>query len=114
MKTLEYNAKTGQITEREMTAEEVEQAEKLMPTESELVKQSIEQKLQEITDYDSSDSVNSFSINGVNMWLDFDERARIRVSIDAYKANGNTTMEKYFNGTPFSFPLEVWTQMLNR
>ena len=113
MKTLEYNAQTGEITERELTAEEVGQAEKLMSTESELVKQSIEQKLQEITDYDSSDSVNSFSINGVNMWLDFDERARIRVSIDAYKANGNTTMEKYFNGTPFSFPLEVWTQMLN-
>lgn len=115
IQTLTYNGATGETTvsERELTAEEVAQAEKLMPTESELVKQSIEQKLQEITDYDSSDSVNSFSINGVNMWLDFDERARIRVSIDAYKANGNTTMEKYFYGTPFSFPLEVWTQMLN-
>jgi hypothetical protein len=53
MKTLEYNAQTGETTERELTPEEVAQAEKLMPTESELVKQSIEQKLQEITDYDS-------------------------------------------------------------
>jgi hypothetical protein len=61
MKTLEYNAQTGETTERELTPEEVAQAEKLMPTESELVKQSIEQKLQEIVDYDSSDAVNSFT-----------------------------------------------------
>jgi hypothetical protein len=112
MKTLEYNAQTGETTERELTPEEVAQAEKLMPTESELVKQSIEQKLQEITDYDSSDSVNSFSINGVNTWLTEEKRNSYLTSIQAAELLGETSVTFGICGQSITLDLHTAKIML--
>ena len=112
MKTLEYNAQIGETIERDMTPEEVEQAEKLMPTESELVKQSIEQKLQEITDYDSSDSVNSFSINGVNMWLTAEVRNSYLTSIQAAELLGEASITFDIGGQSVTLDLQTAKIML--
>lgn len=68
----------------------------------------------EIDDYDQSDSVNSFVIGGVSMWLTFDERTRIRSSIDAYRNGGKETMTKWFGGKEFTFDLDTWQIMLDK
>lgn len=70
-------------------------------------------KLEEIRNYDSSSNVNSFTLGGTSMWIDFNERARIRQSIDAYKNLGKTEMTKWFNGKEFTYTLDEWQKMLD-
>lgn len=70
-------------------------------------------KIEEISNYDKSDNVNLFSINDESMWLDFDERTRIRTSLEAYKSMGATNMSKWFNGIEYTFTIQQWEQMLN-
>ena len=65
-------------------------------------------KVAEINAYDRSAAVNSFTLGGTEMWLSFDERARIRQSIDAYRNEGRTEMTKWFNGKAFTFTLDMW------
>lgn len=72
------------------------------------------EKIMEIDDYDQSDSVNSFVIGGVRMWLSFDERTRIRSSIGAYRNEGKKTMTKWFEGKEFTFDLDTWQGMLDK
>ncbi|MCI7207966.1 MAG: hypothetical protein MSA15_18450, partial [Clostridium sp.] len=63
---------------------------------------------------DTSTSVNSFTLGRTEMWLSFDERARIRQSIDAYRNEGRTEMTKWFNGKAFTFTLDTWQTMLDK
>ena len=72
------------------------------------------EKISEIEAYDASAAVNSFTLGGTEMWLSFDERARIRQSIDAYRNEGRTEMTKWFNGKAFTFPLDTWQTMLDK
>ena len=71
-------------------------------------------KVAEINAYDRSAAVNSFTLGGTEMWLSFDERARIRQSIDAYRNEGRTEMTKWFNGKAFTFTLDMWQTMLDK
>lgn len=72
-----------------------------------------EAKIYEIDEYNISDNVNSFTIGSEQMWLDFDDRSRIRTSIEAYKSTGAITMTKWFNGKEYTFTIEQWEYMLN-
>ena len=74
----------------------------------------IASKLAEISAYDRSAAVNSFTLGGTEMWLSFEERARIRQSIDAYRNEGKTEMTKWFGGKAFMFPLDTWQPMLDK
>lgn len=74
----------------------------------------IASKLAEISAYDRSAAVNSFWLGGTEMWLSFDERSRIRQSIDAYRNEGRTEMTKWFGGKAFTFPLDTWQTMLDK
>lgn len=71
-------------------------------------------KLAEITAYDASEAVNSFKLGGTDMWLSFDERARIRQSIDAYRSLGKTEMSKWFDGREYTYTLDEWQTMLDK
>lgn len=82
----------------------------LVPTLSD----AIASKVAEISAYDRSAAVNSFVLGGTEMWLSFDERARIRQSIDAYRNEGKTEMTKWFNGKAFTFSLDTWQTMLDK
>ena len=90
--------------------EETTEPQSSVPTLSE----AIASKVAEISAYDRSAAVNSFALGGVEMWLSFDERARIRQSIDAYRNEGRTEMTKWFNGKAFTFPLDTWQTMLDK
>ena len=84
--------------------EETPEPPHLVPTLSD----AIAGKVAEINAYDRSAAVNSFTLGGTEMWLSFDERARIRQSIDAYRNEGRTEMTKWFNGKAFTFTLDTW------
>ena len=87
--------------------------EEHQPTQEELLEQARVNKLAELKAYDSSDSVNSFMLNGNPMWLDYTTRQQLRTSIEAYQAQGIENVTKWFNGVQFTFPTSVWLQMLN-
>ena len=83
------------------------------PSVEELLEQAKAEKLRQIENYDSSNSVDEFTINGNSMWFNHELRQQIRTSADAYAAMGYENMTKVFNGTEFTFPITVWLQMLN-
>lgn len=83
------------------------------PSEEELLQLAIDRKIAEIDAYNSSSAIDSFSVGGVDMWIDFEERQRLHTSVKCYRSMGHSTMVKWFNGLKFEFPLDVWEQMLN-
>ena len=68
--------------------------------------------LERIQSYDRSAAVNSFIINGQQMWLTVDERQQIATQISANEAIGRDAMTKWFQGNEFTFPITTWRQML--
>ncbi len=58
-----------------------------------------QQKIAEILAYDQSPEVNSFTINGVSMWLDRNTRASLFITIAAYRANGLTQITLWTTGS---------------
>lgn len=84
----------------------------LNPTPERTLEQAKFEKKQQIQTYDSSDAVNSFTISGNNMWLNVEQRQQIATQISANEAAGRETMTRWFNGTSFTFPINVWKQML--
>lgn len=83
------------------------------PTEEEQLRMAIDEKIAEIDAYNSSSAVDGFTVGGMEMWIGFEERQRIRTSVECYRAMGKDIMEKWFDGRKFEYPLAVWEQMLN-
>jgi hypothetical protein len=71
------------------------------------------ERLAALDEYDSSPSVNSFTLNGNPMWLDAPTRQQLRISIEAYQAQEIEQVAKWFGGVQFTFPTAIWLQMLN-
>lgn len=82
------------------------------PTPEQLLQRAKDAKIAELEAYDSSDAVNSFTIDGNPMWLTVDERQQIATQISANEAVGRTEMTRWFGGQSFTFPLTAWKQML--
>jgi hypothetical protein len=82
------------------------------PTPEELLERAKSAKIAELENYNDSDAVNGFTIQGNTMWLTFDERNRLQKAVDAKEAMGKTSMTKVWNGVEFHFPLATWKQML--
>lgn len=55
--------------------------------------------------YDSSDHVNSFSIGGVNTWLDKATRVGLKLRFEAEQRLGKTETTLWQNGMQFPLPL---------
>ena len=81
------------------------------PTPEELLARAKANKIAELEAYDQSE-VNSFSVNGKNMWLDHDLRQQLRISLDALSQAGRETVTKWFDGEKYAFPIDVWYYML--
>ena len=82
------------------------------PTPEEALKRAKTIKLNELDKYDSSDAVNSFTLNGQEMWLNVQERQQLATQISANEAIGRETMTRWFEGHEFTFPIIAWKQML--
>ena len=63
--------------------------------------------------YDANE-VNSFSVNGKDMWLDHDVRQQLRISLDALSQAGRETVTKWFDGQQYTYPTDVWFYMLGQ
>lgn len=70
-------------------------------------------KMAEIDAYDMSEAVNGFTLAGEKMWIGFEERQRIRASIQAYRSMGRNDMTKWFAGKEYTYTLDVWESMIN-
>ena len=71
--------------------------EKVEVPEDEL-QQAIDAKVAEIKAYDSSEAVNSFTLNGMSAWIGREDRIGTRRAIELDVANGLTESEIWLNG----------------
>lgn len=79
-----------------------------------------EQKLEElrqiiinnIIEYDSSDNINLFTINGIPIWLDKSTRAGLKLRFEAEKALGKTNTTLWYENMQFSLLLDDALQLL--
>ena len=81
------------------------------PTPEELLARAKANKIAELEAYDDSE-VNSFSVNGKDMWLDHDLRQQLRISLDALSQAGRENVTKWFDGVEYTYPIDVWYYML--
>ena len=84
------------------------------PTPEELLARAKADKIAKLEVYDSSDAVNSFSVDDKDMWVPADKRAVLRTSIEAYKALGAENITKVWEGQDYTFPVTAWDKMLNQ
>lgn len=89
----------------EMTAEEIEA---LKPT----IDEAKEDKLNSLNEYDKSNSVDEFFINGNTMWIDVDLRNKLRNVIAVERAKGEPQFTEWHNGIPFTFSCDMWEYLL--
>ena len=82
------------------------------PTPEELLARAKANKIAELEAYDASDAVNSFSVNGKQMWLDAQTRQQLRISLDAMQQAGRENVTKWFDGVKYTYPIDVWYYML--
>ena len=81
------------------------------PTPEELLARAKADKIAELEAYDASE-VNSFSVNGKDMWLDHEVRQQLRISLDALSQAGRENVTKWFDGLEYTYPIDVWYYML--
>lgn len=58
-----------------------------------------------ISDYDSSDNVNSFIVNGESAWMNSTERTNYTASIQSAETLGEESVELMLNGNKITLPL---------
>ncbi|MEG0468218.1 MAG: DUF4376 domain-containing protein, partial [Mucinivorans sp.] len=73
----------------------------------------IAQKIKEIEAYDTSPAVNSFTLAGVEMWLDKDTRVGLMNSIGIEKSAGRTLTNLWFRTTKYTLPVDLVVKILN-
>ena len=69
-------------------------------------------KIENIKDYDKSDNVNSFIINGKSAWLDKATRVGLVNSLNMEKAAGREMSVLYLNGEKIDISVDEALQML--
>ena len=82
------------------------------PTEEERLKREKEHKIREIELFDSSKEVNSFSIDGIELWLDKATRVGLKLRFESEIAMGKESTTLWSNGIEFVLPIEMAVKML--
>ena len=72
-----------------------------------------EEVLEQIDQYDTSPSVNSFTLQGKQMWLPKETRVGLVNSITIEKAAGKETTVLWFDGEKYELPVDTALQMLS-
>lgn len=110
-----YNAKALGLEEGDLSDDilhlvkvDFELEEALTPLEQ--AKQNI---LKEIDEYDSSEEVNSFFLNGAKVWLDKDTRVGLMNSLAIEKGAGKEISTLWFNNICINISCEAAIQMLS-
>lgn len=72
-----------------------------------------QEKLNELSTYDKSENVNSFTLNGDILWLDKDTRVGLMNSTNIQKEAGQKTTTLWFEGKSYTLPCDTAIQMLS-
>lgn len=102
---------SGIPSEQRLTEWGYEEWHEPEPTTEELLARAKANKIAELEAYDQSE-VNSFSVNGKDMWLDHDVRQQLRISLDALSQAGRENVTKWFDGLEYTYAIDVWYYML--
>lgn len=71
------------------------------------------EKIAQITDYDTSDAVNSFTLDGDTMWISRDDRVSTMNSTTILKNAGVETTTQWYDGQKYTLPCDTLIQMLS-
>lgn len=71
-----------------------------------------EEKIREINKYDTSDNVNSFLLNGVQVWLNKDTRVGLMNSLNIEKSSGKEISTLWFGTIKLEINIDAAIQML--
>ena len=71
------------------------------------------EKIAEITAYDTSDAVNSFTLDGDTMWINRDDRVSTMNSTTILKTVGVETVTQWYYGKKYTLPCDTLIQMLS-
>ena len=72
-----------------------------------------EEAIEQITEYDQSEDVNSFTLPGKQMWLPKETRVGLVNSITIEKNAGKETTVLWFGGERYELPVDTALQMLS-
>lgn len=72
-----------------------------------------EEAIEQITGYDQSEDVNSFTLQGKQMWLPKETRVGLVNSITIEKNAGKKTTVLWFGGEKYELPVDTALQMLS-
>ena len=78
----------------------------------ELLQQAKAVKINTIEEYDTSEEVNSFSINGESGWIDRNTRVALLHALDVVEQSGGTTYTVWFNDNPLTLDITTIKQFL--
>ena len=82
------------------------------PTDEELFRQALNNKINEIKEYDSSSLINEFTINDFPVWLDKATRTGLMLRFQSENAVGLTSTTLWYSGVSFSLELTQALRML--
>lgn len=71
-------------------------------------------KLEALRKYDKSSAVNSFSLNGVSDWIEFDRRTSLRGTLQDLKAEGKKKFVLWHHGTQLDMPIDNAISLLRQ
>ena len=90
-----------------------EEYQEPVPTVAEKLEQAKADKIAEITDYDTSDKVNGFILNGMLVWLDKATRVGLMNSTTIAKAAGQETTTLWLGGLKLVVDCDKAIQLLS-
>lgn len=76
------------------------------------LQQAQRQKLVAISEYNTSENVDGFILNGTRHWLTLEERKSAKLSTDAHITLGHETTEQYLDGKLYTIPCQTLLLML--
>ena len=81
-------------------------------SQEEMLAEAKELKLAEIETYDKSDAVNSFTLNGMPLWLSQEVRISVMNSTNVRKSLGQTDTTLWQNGMKLVLPCDLVLELL--
>lgn len=86
--------------------------EYIVPVHEETIEDVRANVLRRLEDYDTSEDVNGFYVNGMHMWLDKATRVGLILRFNAEIGSGKTDTSLWYNGMEFPLTLDNAIQML--
>lgn len=83
-----------------------------IPVPPKTLNEAIDEKLNEIDNYDISNEVNGFYLNGNLVWLDRDTRASLRNTIESSIILGRENLNIWFNDMYVTIPIAIAKNLL--